>query len=368
MAAGDRDNVVRVRQLSHFFGEGPSRNQVLFDNDIEIPAGQLLVMTGPSGSGKTTLLTLIGALRSVQSGRVEVLGQNLSTLGTHELVEMRRNIGFIFQLHNLFDSLTALENVNMALQLTNCPPSDIPARGNEILERLGLGHRVDHKPKMLSGGERQRVAVARALVNKPRLILADEPTAALDKESSRVVVDLLKEVTQQGCSVIMINHDSRILELADRIVNMVDGSIRSDVVLRDALMLCEFLRTVELFKQLTPHEITDIAEKMRRHRCGRGDVIIREGDPGEEFFLIGRGEVRVSKRTGSGTEQSVATLVEGNVFGERALMVDEPRNATCSAASDEVELYVLGKEEFKKALATSPSFNHQIKAIYFQRQ
>jgi putative ABC transport system ATP-binding protein len=370
MAAGDRDGwdaVVRVRQLSHFFGEGESRNQVLFDNDIEIPAGQLAIMTGPSGSGKTTLLTLIGALRSVQSGRVEVLGQNLSTLGARELIEMRRNIGFIFQLHNLFDSLTALENVNMALQLTTAP-SDIPGRGGEILERLGLGHRIDHKPKMLSGGERQRVAVARALVNKPRLILADEPTAALDQESSRVVVDLLKDLTQEGCTVIMINHDSRILELADRIVNMVDGTIRSDVVLRDALMLCEFLRTVELFKQLTPHEITDIAEKMRRQRYSRGDVIIREGDPGEEFFLIGDGEVRVSKRTGSGTDQPVATLAKGNVFGERALMVDEPRNATCSAASEEVELYVLGKEEFKKALATSPSFNHQIKAIYFQRQ
>ncbi len=363
------DAVVRVEDVNHFFGEGDSRNQVLFNNSIEIPAGQLVVLTGPSGSGKTTLLTLIGALRSVQSGSVEVLGHDLSRLQGDDLVSIRRNIGFIFQMHNLFESLSAIENVKMAAQLTDCPPSEMRKRGTEILERLGLGHRIEYKPRALSGGQRQRVAVARALVNKPRLILADEPTAALDKESSRIVVNLLKElVIQEGCAVIMVTHDNRILELADRIVNMVDGSIRSDVLLRDALTICEFLRTVELFNQLTPHEITNIAEKMRRRRYVRNEIIIRENDPGEEFFLIGKGRVDVRRGIGSGAERHLATLSVGNVFGEHALMVDEPRNATCSAVSDDVELFVLKKAEFKDALESSASFNQQIKSIYFQRQ
>jgi putative ABC transport system ATP-binding protein len=272
-------------------------------------------------------------------------------------------------VHNLFESLSAIENVKMATQLTECPPSEMHKRSIEILDRLGLGHRIEHKPRALSGGQRQRVAVARALVNKPKLILADEPTAALDKESSRIVVNLLKElVIREGCSVIMVTHDNRILELADRIVNMVDGSIRSDVLLHDVLIICEFLRTVELFSQLTPHEITNIAEKMKRRRFARNEIIIREGDPGEEFFLIGKGQVDIRRDVGSGAERHLATLNVGNVFGEHALMAEGPRNATCTAVGDDVELFVLGKAEFKNALESSASFNQQIKSIYFQRQ
>jgi putative ABC transport system ATP-binding protein len=360
---------VIVEHVNHFFGEGESKNQVLFDNSIEIPAGQLVIMTGPSGSGKTTLLTLIGALRSVQSGRIEVLGKSLSDLPGSDLVTVRRNIGFIFQMHNLFDSLTALENVKMAMQIGDCPASEMRKRGVEILEQLGLGHRIDHKPKALSGGQRQRVAVARALVNRPRLILADEPTAALDKDSSRIVVNLLKELTtKEGCAVMMVTHDNRILEVADRIVNMVDGSIRSDVVLNDAVIICEFLRTIDLFKALTPYELTNIAEKMRRRHYRHNEVIIREGDPGEEFFLIVEGRIDVSRRNGVDVDTHLATLNPGNVFGERALIVDEPRNATCTAASDKVEVFALDKAEFKKALETSATFNQQLKSIYFQRQ
>jgi putative ABC transport system ATP-binding protein len=359
---------VRVEQVDHFFGEGESRHQVLFNNNLAIEAGELVIVTGPSGSGKTTLLTLIGALRSVQSGRIEVLGQDISALRGGALVAMRRNIGFIFQMHNLFDSLNALENVKMALQLTDCPASEMRRRGTEMLERLGLGHRINHKPNALSGGQRQRVAVARALVNRPKLILADEPTAALDKDSSRIVVQLLKELTtQEGCTVIMVTHDNRILELADRIVNMVDGTIKSDVVLRNALMICEFLRTVELFKHLTPTEITNIAEKMKRRRFLRNEIIIREGDPGEEFFLIGEGSVEVRRNAADSGDATVATLGPGQVFGERALLVDEPRNATCAAASDHVETFVLGKADFRQALDMSASFRDQIQAVYFQR-
>jgi putative ABC transport system ATP-binding protein len=360
---------VHVEGVNHFFGEGSSRNQVLFDINIEIKAGELVIMTGPSGSGKTTLLTLIGALRSVQSGRIEVLGRNLASLEGNDLVAVRRNIGFIFQTHNLFDSLSAVENVKMAMQLGNYDPSDMRRRGIQMLERLGLDYRADHKPKELSGGQRQRIAVARAIVNRPKLILADEPTAALDKDSSRIVVNLLKELTTHDqCTVMMVTHDNRILELADRIVNMVDGTIKSDVVLRDAVTICEFLRGVELFKHLSPTEITNIAGKMKRRVYKKNDAIIREGDPGEEFFLIGDGVVDVLKRGSSTEARHVATLRVGNFFGESALMTEERRNATCTAASDRVEVLTLGKSDFKHALDSSASFKDQIQVIYFQRQ
>jgi putative ABC transport system ATP-binding protein len=363
------DPVVRVEKVNYFFGEGEARNQVLFSNDIEIPASQFVVLTGPSGSGTTTLLTLIGALRCVQEGRIDILGRNLVGLKGNDLVAVRRNIGFIFQLHNLFDSLSALENVKMALQLGGCPPAEMRKRGVEILDRLGLGYRINHKPKALSGGQRQRVAVARALVNRPKLILADEPTAALDKESGGVVINLLKELTtQEGCTVMMVTHDSRILAFADRIVNMVDGAIKSDVVLRDVLIVCEFLRTIELFKNLTPTEITNIAEKMRRRKYLKGEIIIREGDHGDEFFLIGQGVVDVRKRTDGARDAHLAALQAGDFFGERSLMVGEPRNATCIAASNDVEVFALDKAAFNQALESSPSFRDQIQSIFFQRQ
>jgi putative ABC transport system ATP-binding protein len=301
--------VVRVERLNHHYGEGDSRNQVLFDASVEIGAGQLVVVTGPSGSGKTTLLSLIGALRSVQDGAIDVLDRSLAGLGPKELVAMRRNIGFIFQAHNLFDSLSAYENVKMAMQLGDCPPGQMRARGMAILDRLGMAHRADYKPRALSSGQRQRVAVARALVNRPRLVLADEPTAALDRESSGAVVNLLKELTlTEACTIMMVTHDNRILDLADRVVNIVDGRIVSDVALRDAVVVCELLRGMELFSQFTPTEIINIAEKMRRRHFARDEIIIREGAPGDEFFVISRGSVAVRRRAADGSEGLVDTL------------------------------------------------------------
>jgi len=359
--------VVLVDKVNHHYGEGESRNQVLFNNCLDIGAGQLVIMTGPSGSGKTSLLSLIGGLRSVQDGNIQILDRKLTGLSRQELVNVRRNVGFIFQAHNLFDSLTAYENVKMAMQLGGCPPNAMRERGTKILERLGLGHRVDYKPRALSGGQRQRVAVARALVNHPKLILADEPTASLDKESSSTVVTLLKELTtNEGCTVIMVTHDNRILELADRIVNMVDGHIVSDVVLREALTVCEFLRTTELFKKLTPSEIANVADRMQKRKYARGDVIIRQGDVGEEFFVIARGSVSVTAQKSGGPESQIATLGLGDVFGEMALLTDEPRNATVSALED-LETYYLDKKGFHEALELSAAFKDQLRQVYFDR-
>jgi putative ABC transport system ATP-binding protein len=355
--------VVRVEGLNHYYGEGEARNQVLFNNHIEIPAGQLVVMTGPSGAGKTTLLSLIGALRSVHEGRVEVLGRDLSRLGAGDLVHVRRDIGFIFQMHNLFEALSAYENVKMAAQLGEAPRAEIQRRGTGILQRLGLGHRIGYRPRFLSGGERQRVAIGRALVNHPRLILADEPTAALDRDSTMNVITLLKQTTvEHGAAVMMVTHDHRIIDSADRLVHMVDGRIMSDVVLHDALRICEFLRPIELFKTLTPRQLTDIAEKMSKRHYDAGDTIIRKGDPGEDFFLVSDGEVDIIR-----ADREVARLGPGDFFGEVSLITGEPRNATV-VAQNAVETYVLGKTDFEAALAASQSFRDQLYRTYFLRQ
>lgn len=366
-AAPEAPAVVHVERVNHSYGQGEARNQVLFGNSIEIGPGQLVIMTGPSGSGKTTLLSLIGGLRSVQEGTIRILDRNLTGLARQELVAVRRNLGFIFQAHNLFNSLSAYENVKMAMQLGDRPASAMREQGMAMLQRLGIGHRADYKPRSLSGGQRQRVAVARALVNRPKLVLADEPTASLDKELSNTVVSLLKELTvAEACTVIMVTHDSRILDVADRIVNMVDGNIVSDVVLRDALFICEFLKTVELFNRLTPAEIANVAERMRRRRYAPGEFVIRQGEIGEEFFLVRSGTAAVTAEAPGQPERQIAILGIGQVIGEMALFSGEPRNATVRAV-EELETFYLSKKDFQEALQFSAGFKDQIRRSYFDR-
>jgi putative ABC transport system ATP-binding protein len=220
--------IVQVRNLNYYFGEGNLRKQALFDINLDLPKGQIVIMTGPSGSGKTTLLSLIGALRSLQEGSLKVLDREIVGLNKSDLVEVRRNIGFIFQAHNLFESLTASQNVEMAVELMNEWQTK-REQAIAILNQVGLGERVDYKPNTLSGGQKQRVAIARALVNQPPLILADEPTAALDKKSGREVVLLMQKLAkEEGRTILMVTHDNRILDVADRIISMVDGHLDSD--------------------------------------------------------------------------------------------------------------------------------------------
>ena len=219
--------VIAVHNLDHYFGSGQLRKQVLFDINLEILAGEIVIMTGPSGSGKTTLLTLMGGLRSAQSGSLKVLGQELCQVSQDDLVQARRHNGYIFQAHNLHGSLTALENVQMGLEVHGIfTKQERHRQAADMLERVGLGDRVNYYPANLSGGQKQRVAIARALASRPKIVLADEPTAALDKKTGRDVVDIMHDLAkQQGCTILLVTHDNRILDIADRIVYMEDGRL-----------------------------------------------------------------------------------------------------------------------------------------------
>ena len=222
-------SVVSVHHLNHFFGQKHLQKQVLFDINLEIYPGEIVLMTGPSGSGKTTLLTLICGLRAAQEGSLWVLGQEICGAKQSQLNQLRRQIGYIFQAHNLHQSLTAQQNVEMALQLHQLEPRKRRIRAAEILDTVGLGQRLNYFPNDLSGGQKQRVAIARALVSHPTIILADEPTAALDSKSGREVVTLMQKLAkEQGCTILMVTHDNRILDIADRIIHMEDGYLLSN--------------------------------------------------------------------------------------------------------------------------------------------
>ena len=361
-AIGSFGPAVRAQGISFAYGQGESRNPVLFDISIEIPPGQLVVMTGPSGSGKTTLLTLLGGLRTAQNGRIDLLGHDLSHLRSHDLVRIRREIGFIFQRHNLFGSLTATENVRMALQLGDLSSGEVRPRAREMLEQFGLAHRLDHKPHSLSVGQCQRVAIARALANRPRLVLADEPTAALDKDATRNVVGLLKQMTMEnGTAVLMVTHDHRIIDLADRLIHMVDGHIASDVMLDNAARVREFLKTVEPFSALNPADLSGLAEVATLRHFEAGEVIIREGEKGDELFLIAEGEVEVMRE-----DHEVARLQSGEFFGEGSVMSGEPRNATV-IATEAMDAYVVRREEVAEAMKKSSRFREQLRRFFVRR-
>jgi putative ABC transport system ATP-binding protein len=195
-----------LEDVSYAYGKGALEKQILFDIGTRIEGGEIVILTGPSGSGKTTLLTLIGALRSAQKGSVKVLGQELLKASERALIKVRTQIGYIFQSHNLLDSLTIHQNV----------------------QRVGLAEHEHKFPGELSGGQKQRAGIARALVNRPQIVLADEPTASLDKQSGRDVVDLIQDLAREdGSAVILVTHDNRILDVADRILHLEDGRMKS---------------------------------------------------------------------------------------------------------------------------------------------
>lgn len=257
MTQAHAEPVIRIDRVSHFFGTGTLRKQILYDVTTDIYPGEIVIMTGPSGSGKTTLLTLIGGLRSAQEGSLKVLGEELRDADTERLVRVRRNIGYIFQAHNLLDSISARQNVEMSLQLhKDVSKQESRKRATDTLNAVGLSHRIDHYPDQLSGGQKQRVAIARALVGNPRIVLADEPTASLDKESGRDVVEIMHTLAKKrGCAVLLVTHDNRILDIADRIIHMEDGRLQSytNAVLNSTEKLLESLANTNRAGELTRH-------------------------------------------------------------------------------------------------------------------
>jgi putative ABC transport system ATP-binding protein len=230
---------ISVRNVAKDFPVGDDSIRVLHDINVDVNAGELTYLVGESGSGKTTLISIIAGILYPTEGRVQVFDTEIYDLSDNELVRFRlANIGFIFQQYNLIPTLTAAENAAIPLIADGMKRDEAVERGRGLLEKLNIGNQADKFPRQLSGGQQQRVAIARALVHEPRLIVCDEPTAALDAKSGRRVMDLLREVAlAQDRAVIIVTHDNRIFDLADRILAMEDGRITHDG--RDKAILLE---------------------------------------------------------------------------------------------------------------------------------
>jgi putative ABC transport system ATP-binding protein len=224
------DAVVIANGLTKTYAQGAVALRALDDVSIELRRGELALLVGPSGSGKTTLLSVLGCVLRPTSGSLRVLGDDVTALPERDLPAIRRErIGFVFQAFNLFPTLTALQNVSLALDVKGIPPRQAKPRAAALLEQVGLGDKLASYPADLSGGQKQRVAIARALAGDPPIILADEPTAALDSQSGRTVMDLLRSLAHERArAVAIVTHDNRMLGYADRIVSLEDGRIVGD--------------------------------------------------------------------------------------------------------------------------------------------
>ena len=225
--------MLRVSELTKTFGSGSNKLQVLKGVDMEIKQGEMVALMGPSGSGKSTLMNLLGCLDTPTAGSYLLSGQAVSNMSDDELAEIRnKEIGFVFQTFNLLPRTTALDNVALPMVYAGATKTQRTKRAQEVLTDVGLADRMDHRPNQLSGGQRQRVAVGRALVNKPSIILADEPTGNLDSKTSLEIMALFDAIHAQGNTVILVTHEEEVAQHAHRVIRLRDGLVESDIKIK----------------------------------------------------------------------------------------------------------------------------------------
>ena len=352
------DAIAIVEKLNYYYPEGKGERQVLFDINLSIFPGEVIILTGESGSGKTTLLTLIGCLRSMREGSLKIFGEELLNASEKKRMTLRRRIGYIFQHFNLFEFMTVGQNVQSSLVHEKMLPAQARQQTQDLLTAVGLGDRLNSYPRELSGGQKQRVAISRALVHEPTLILADEPTAALDSETGRDVVNLIRNLAKdKGSAVLIVTHDRRILDIADRIVRIEDGKLIT--AYREEMTLA--LPTIEdqYFKQLEG--------KYQTKDFDPGEIVIDEGDDADTFYVIVEGIFEAVKIVPDSPPKLLRQMHKNEYFGEIGLLTPgSKRTATVRVSEDAPgKAIAIDRETFaslvKDSELTYAAVSHQLR-------
>ncbi|MBD2563049.1 MULTISPECIES: ATP-binding cassette domain-containing protein [Nostoc] len=338
--------VIAIKKLNHYYQEGKNQKQILFGIDLDIYPKEVVILTGASGSGKTTLLSLIGCMRSVQEGSLQVLDHELKGANEIQRMQIRRGIGYVFQHFNLLDFMTVQQNVMVSLELQdNFTPQEARSQSTEILKAVGLGQHLSAYPRDLSGGQKQRVAIARALVHRPRLLLADEPTSALDRQTGQEVTELMTTLAkEQGSAVLIVTHDSRIFGASDRIVRMEDGKLDVDY---------EGQLSVAL-PTLTDKQLIQLIPKLKMLTFQPGEIVIRQGEVADKFYILIEGEVEIIQEFSGSESKLLQTLGPNNYFGEIGLLHETTRKATVRAAHDAaIKVIAIDRSDFHEMVVSS---------------
>jgi putative ABC transport system ATP-binding protein len=316
-------SALEIDQLTIEYTRGGYKVRAIDDMNVEADDGELALLLGPSGCGKTTVLSCMAGLLTPTKGEVRLRGTAVTKLERAELTDFRRHsVGIIFQAFNLIPSLSALENVMAPIRLAGGHRGEAKQRSQELLERVGLGDRMDHRPEELSGGQQQRVAIARALVHDPPLVVADEPTAHLDYIQVEEVLQLLREIASPGRLVVVATHDDRFRPLADRVIDMTPKAVADGT--------------------------TQVAVDLRQ-----GEILFHHGDAPDFVYVIESGGIEVYRELADGTEEHQASFGPGEYFGELGPMLGLPRSATARATSDTV-LKGYGAQAFRTLQYTLP--------------
>ena len=295
--------ILEVRDLVIEYASGGYPVRPLDGFELDAREGELIVLLGPSGCGKTSLLSCLGGILRPTAGTIEFNGIRVNGLEGAALAEYRqRHVGFVFQAFNLVPSLNARENVAIPLILAGVSKKIALARADELLERVGLGHRTHHRPSKLSGGQQQRVAVARGLAADPPMLLADEPTANLDYIQAEGIISLLRDLRRDGRLIIVSSHDDRLVPIADRVIHLVA-------------------------------EAADSAQPPRPVDVASGEVIFEQGTRGELVYVIESGRIEITRKRSDGSAEKLAELGPGDYFGELGPLLGFPRSATARAVS-----------------------------------
>ncbi|MFN6484965.1 MULTISPECIES: ATP-binding cassette domain-containing protein [unclassified Nostoc] len=340
------NQVIAIKRLNHYYREGKSQRQILFEIDLDIHPKEVVILTGASGSGKTTLLSLIGCMRSVQEGSLKVLNYELKGANEIQRMQIRRGIGYVFQHFNLLDFMTVQQNVMVSLELQdNFTPQKAKSQSSQILKAVGLGQHLNAYPRDLSGGQKQRVAIARALVHRPRLLLADEPTSALDRQTGQEVTELMTTLAkEQGSAVLIVTHDSRIFGASDRIVRMEDGKLDVDY---------EGQLSVTL-PTLTDKQLVKLIPRLKMLTFQPGEIVIRQGDVADRFYILIEGEVEIIQEFSGSESKLLKTLGPNNCFGEIGLLQQNKRTATVRAANEAaIKVIAIERSDFFEMVVNS---------------
>lgn len=295
---------LRIKDLVVEYASGQETVRPIDGLNLDVAAGSLAILLGPSGCGKTTLLSCLGGILKPTAGRIEFGDIDLTTLDQQELSEYRRNtVGIVFQAFNLVPSLTAIENVMVPLRSAGISRKEAHDRAAELLARVGLAHRMDHRPGDMSGGQQQRVAVARAIALDPPLLIADEPTAHLDYIQVEGVLRLIRELASDDRVVVVATHDTRMLPLADRVVELVPHM------------------------SATNHEPETV-------ELGAGELLFEQGTMGDSIYIVSEGEIELVRELENGDEEVLKTAASGDYFGEMGPLFALPRSASARARTN----------------------------------
>ena len=355
MPPADSAPLLAARGVTFAFGEGLARRQVLTEVALAVYPGEIVIATGPSGAGKTTFLTLAGALRGLQAGQIRLWDTELAGLSAAGQVAIRRRIGFIFQDHNLFGALTVRQNVRLAFEAGAVPP-DADRRVDAILDSLGLAGHFDKKPRHLSTGQRQRVAIARALVHRPALILADEPTAALDADSGAAVIGLLRRTAaEQRSAVLMVTHDDRLFPFADRIVHLRDGRIVSDRHVADTVAAATALARSGSFPTLGPVTLAALVGELRPVSFAAGATVVEAGRRDDRLWILVAGRAELTDARGP------RSIGPGTLFGGASHPVVSVR-----ALDEPLRLLALDAAAAQRVIAGQLAPEEQLAALLFR--